>query len=86
MHVCVLRHFANFHYDINEIENIFIKKFYLLAICIVAICLAEIQIEVVSIAKYGMNIKEFNYDDCLKMWYAMYKVQGFVLIEDKLFK
>lgn len=50
--VCVLRYFANFHYDVNEIENIFIKKFQLLAICIAAICLAQIKIEVVAIGKY----------------------------------
>lgn len=62
----MLRHFANFHYAVNEIENICIKKYYLLAICIVAICLAQIEIEVVSNGKYEMKIKEFNIENCLK--------------------
>lgn len=44
----------------------------MLAICIVAICLAQIEIEVVSNGKYGMKIKEFNIENCLKIWYEMF--------------
>lgn len=44
----------------------------MLAICIVAICLAQIEMEVVSNGKYGMKIKEFNIENCLKSWYEMF--------------